>query len=83
MTDNPAPPSGKPDRWSYRIPSVLTALILLGPLAYPLLWKSPRYSLAWKIILTVLFTAATIYMIIGTWHIYALLLQHFKQAGLM
>jgi ribosomal protein L40E len=33
--------------------SVLTMLFaVLGPLALPLLWQSPRFSLAWKVVLT-------------------------------
>lgn len=84
MTEIPAiPPAGKTVKWYYRTPSVLTALVLFGPLAYPLLWKSPKYNLTWKIILTVIFTAATVYMIIATWHIYALLFRTFRQAGLI
>jgi ribosomal protein L40E len=35
--------------------TVLTMLFaVMGPLALPLLWRSPRFSLAWKIALTLL-----------------------------
>ncbi len=35
--------------------TVLTMLFaVLGPLALPLLWRSPRFSLAWKVVLTLL-----------------------------
>ncbi len=65
--------------WYYKRWSVIGALILLGPFAFPLLWKSPELNLAWKIALTVILPAATIYMIAGTWKIFELLIREIRQ----
>ena len=73
----------QPTKWYYSVASVFVALFLLGPLAFPLLWKSPRFSLTWKILLTVIITAATVYCIAATWNIIRFVLEEFKRAGLM
>ena len=80
MENTAQPKSGK---WYYGIVAVMSALILLGPFAFPLLWKSPRFNLTWKILLTAVFTAATVYCLAAAWQIVALVLQEFKRAGLM
>lgn len=65
----------KPSKWYYGILPVLIALFfVLGPLAFPLLWKSPNFSRLWKILLTVFVIAATIYMIWGSWEIVKIIL---------
>jgi len=35
---------GQPLDWYYRVPYVVTMLLLVGPLAFPLLWRSPYFS---------------------------------------
>jgi len=35
---------GEPLDWYYRVSYVVAMLLLVGPLALPLLWKSPRFS---------------------------------------
>jgi hypothetical protein len=59
-------PAPEKRRWYLSVPSVLTALVLLGPLAFPLLWKSPAFTKFWKIFLTAAFAAATVSMLWGT-----------------
>ncbi|PIS29487.1 hypothetical protein COT42_05175 [Candidatus Saganbacteria bacterium CG08_land_8_20_14_0_20_45_16] len=49
------------DKWYYSVPGVLVLLFfVLGPLALPLLYKSPKFNQATKIILTSLVLAATL-----------------------
>ncbi len=36
--------SGQPLDWYYRVPYVIAMLFLVGPLALPLLWRSPHFS---------------------------------------
>ena len=55
--------SGKPRTFkSDSIPYVLIMLCIVGPFAIPLLWQSPRFPRAVKIILT---TLVTLIMILG------------------
>lgn len=68
--DSP-PPSSK---WYYGMGTVLAALFLFGPLAFPLLWKSPRFSRAWKTALTIAVTALMVYLLFETWHLVEIIL---------
>jgi ribosomal protein L40E len=40
---------------------------VLGPLALPLLWRSRRFTLLWKWVLTVIITALTVFFVLTTW----------------
>lgn len=46
--------SGQPFDWYYRVPYVVAMLLLVGPLALPLLWRGPYFSRfarwAWTIV---------------------------------
>ncbi|MFA6600303.1 MAG: hypothetical protein WC352_03040 [Candidatus Omnitrophota bacterium] len=70
-------------KWYFWKSSVFVALILLGPLAFPLLWKSPAYSRFWKIFLTVVFTLLTVYCVVATWAVVASVLAEMKRTGLL
>ncbi len=76
---------GKP-KWYYGPAPVFLGLFLLGPFAFPLLWKSPQFNLFWKILLTFLVAAATLWMIKASAGILESLLAQIKQiqeAGLL
>ena len=78
-------PEPKP-KWYYGVGTVLTALVTLGPFAFPLLWKSPRFNFFWKVFLTVFVTAATFWMMKASADVVALLMkqiQEIKDAGLI
>jgi len=50
--------------WYHRPWAVLVLLFLvLGPLGLPLLWRSPRFSRGWKIVLTVVMIVYTALLI--------------------
>ncbi len=51
-------------KWYFRpINVILILFIVLGPFGLPLLYKSPKFSKALKIILTILIIAYTVYLI--------------------
>ncbi len=53
-----------PLKWYYRPAWVVVLLfVVLGPLALPFLWKSPRFSRPLKVVLTVLALAYTTLLI--------------------
>jgi hypothetical protein len=70
-------------RWYLSVPSVLAALVLLGPFVFPLLWKSPSFNLFWKIFLTIAVTAATAAMLAGSWKIVEYALREMKSLQLI
>ena len=50
----------RPKKWYYATPTIVIALLCLGPLALPLVWLNPRYKLATKAIITVVVLVVTI-----------------------
>lgn len=66
-------------RWFYQPLTVIAGLFLLGPFAFPLLWKSPSFSRPWKIFWTLAISIMTVYMIWGTWKIVEIILKEFGQ----
>ena len=60
MTDSRGPSPAPDVPWYYRPFWVLILLfVVLGPLALPNLWKSPRFSQAMKVVLTIAVVAYT------------------------
>jgi hypothetical protein len=51
-------PAGK--RWYHSTPTVVIALLCIGPLALPLVWFHPRYKPLTKLLITIIVIVATI-----------------------
>lgn len=56
--------SGRPIQFYYRRPYVVTMLLLVGPLALPLLWRSPNFSRAACWTWTVIVVAAALLFVV-------------------
>ncbi|HLD50690.1 MAG TPA: hypothetical protein VJC08_05770 [bacterium] len=69
-------PAGK---WYHGLVPVFLGLFLMGPLAFPVLWKSPRFNLFWKVLLTFLVLAVTVWMIQASAGAVNILLAQIKQ----
>jgi hypothetical protein len=41
--------------------------LVLGPFAFPLLWRSRQFTLFWKVFLTVLVTGLTVFLLWSAW----------------
>ena len=55
----------KQEKWYYQIWFIVIMLFVMGPFAFPLLWKSPKLSSQMKWVLTILIillTLATFWM---------------------
>ena len=77
-------PEPQKPKWYYGIATVLAALfVVLGPLAFPLLWKSPRFNLFWKIFLTVFVSGLTVALVAGSWHTYTSLMDRLRAIGII
>ena len=53
----------KAKKWYFTTPAVVIALLVLGPLALPLVWLNPRYKKSSKIIVSVIVGVITILII--------------------
>ena len=76
--DNPRPPG-----WFFKFWGMIALLTIFGPLAFPFLWTSKTTSKPWKIMLTVLFTAATIWITIASISIFKKTIEDFRSVGLI
>ena len=50
----------KPAPWYFSKRFVVAMLVIFGPLALPLVWLSPKFSITWKIGTTVLAVVLTV-----------------------
>ena len=41
-------------KWYYRTSSVVISLLLIGPLALPIVWFHPKYSITTKVVVSIL-----------------------------
>jgi uncharacterized membrane protein len=66
-------------KWYYRpIPVLVLLFVVIGPLALPLLYKSPHFSKFWKVLLTigvVIFTLYLVWAFIKMWKLTSDLLK--------
>ena len=60
------------------VQAVIFGLVLLGPLALPLLWLSPKFSLKWKILTTAFTVLLTFWLFKNTAFILQTLLSQMK-----
>jgi hypothetical protein len=54
------------ERWYFKTPFLISAFLCTGPLALPLVWFHPRFSVTKKIILTVVVSALTYVLTVQT-----------------
>jgi len=67
--------SGQPLDWYYRRPYVVAMLLLIGPVALPLLWRSPHFSTAARWTWTVLVVGVVILFVATPYLLQGLLQQ--------
>ena len=48
---------------------VLLLFAVLGPLALPMLWRSPQFPRFWKVVLTVLVAVVTVFIVWACWYV--------------
>ncbi len=74
--------TGGKSRWYFSIPTVVIALVCLGPLALPLIWTNPRYKIITKIVITVIVLAVTIWLCQLTMKMYLRVIDQINQLGI-
>jgi hypothetical protein len=72
----------RPKKWYFATPSVVIALLCLGPLALPLVWFNPRYKALTRIIITVIVLAVTALCMYLMAYAYQLLLNQVQALGM-
>jgi len=54
----------KKEKWYLKTPSFVIAFLCVGPLALPLAWFNPRYSVKKKVIITVIVLILSYFMMV-------------------
>ena len=74
----PAPAAGKPIPWYFRNSFIITAVLVVGPLALPLIWWRPRTHLGWKVGLTVAILVLSWFCALATLKSVAILKENYR-----
>jgi hypothetical protein len=75
-------PKPKTGKWYHATPSIVIALLFVGPLALPLVWFHPRYKPLTKIAVTVLVLVVTVLSMYLMAAVYRNLLDQIRVLGL-
>ena len=73
-------PSRAQTKWYFATPTVVIAVLCLGPLALPLVWLNPRYKTTTKVVVIVLIIALTVLLSYLVGYIYN---QFMKEIGML
>ena len=69
-------------KWYFTTPTVVIALLVLGPLALPLVWLNPRYKITTKLIVTGLVIALAILFSYLVCYMYHQLMEQIEALGI-
>ena len=69
-------------KWYHRNSTVIISMVLIGPLALPLVWFHPTYSVATKVVVTILVIGVTLGLGIAMIQLYAYMLEQIEKMGL-
>jgi len=67
------------EKWYFKTTVLVMALLCVGPLALPLLWFNPRFSLKMKIIISAGVIAVSYYLTVVTVNFLKTLTNYYKQ----
>jgi hypothetical protein len=73
---------GTGGKWYHKTPMVVISVLCLGPFALPLILYNPKYSVASKVIWTVIIIALTLLLCIGSVEVYVQFLKNIEKMGL-
>ena len=78
MSSPENPVTAKPVPWYLDNRFVFVMLFVFGPLALPLVWLSPKFSVTWKIVTTVLAVVITALLMKTSMEMFQFLNQRLK-----
>ena len=69
-------------QWYFKTSSVVLALLVVGPLALPLVWLNPRYKVTTRILITVAVLVATVVLTYAMVGMYRNLMSQITALGI-
>ena len=82
ITVSSGEPELKSSRWYQSSRLIFFALITIGPLALPMVWKNPKYHIATKVGLTCFVTALTVLVCFLVVFIYKQMINVINEMGI-
>ena len=67
------------EKWYFKNSFVITAFVVVGPLALPLVWFNPRYSQKAKILTTVVSLVISYFVTLAMIHSVKSILEYYRQ----
>ncbi len=68
-------------KWYLTTSAIVIALLLIGPLALPMVWLNPRYKTITKVVVTVLVIVLTVLLTYLIGYIYSNLMKQMEALG--
>jgi uncharacterized membrane protein YvbJ len=68
-------------KWYFSTSAIVIALLVIGPLAIPMVWLNPRYKIVTKLTITVLVIVVTILLFYLTMNVYIQLMKQVEMLG--
>jgi hypothetical protein len=78
----PSPSPPKTSKWYYSTATLVMAILCLGPLALPLVWRNPRYSVPVKLGITLFVIGLTVGLFYLMIYMYTQVLDQIKALGI-
>ena len=66
-------------KWYYKPVPVVIAILCIGPFALPLLWFSPSFKRIYKIIISIVIIAISVWFVKVSADLYGILLEEFQE----
>ena len=76
------PARGAKKKWYFSPALLVMAILVLGPLALPLVWAHPRYGIGNKLVITALVVGLTVGLVLIAQNLYARLLDRLREVGI-
>lgn len=69
-------------KWYQSTTTIVLALLMLGPLALPLVWVNPRYSIIVKVVVTIIVIILTVLLCYAMVAMYSHLIKQIESLGI-
>ena len=75
-------PPQQQKKWYYSSTAWVVAFLFVGPLAIPIVWVNPKYSLTKKVVVSVVMIAVTIFLVYAMTGLYSNLMNQVRELGM-
>ncbi len=83
VSERPDRPPPRRDVAESRWAVLVLLFAAIGPLAFPVLWRSPKFSRGWKVFLTVLVVIFTVVVVVVLWYAIDRFVEALREYGVI